>query len=57
MRTELLTGKKILHTALAMAMGGVLLWTGPGWAMDAADAPETVEIGRASCRERVSIDV
>jgi len=45
MRTELLTRKKIAHAAMAMAMvGGVLLWTGSSRAMDAADAPETVEI-------------
>ncbi len=36
--------KKLFHTALAVAIGGVLLWPGPGSAMDAADAPESVEI-------------
>lgn len=38
------TRKKMFHTALAVAIGGILLWPGPGGAMDAADAPESVEI-------------
>jgi len=38
------TRKKMFHTALAVAIGGILLWSGPGSAMDAADAPESVEI-------------
>lgn len=38
------TKQKMLHTTLTLAMGGILLWPGAGNTMDAADAPETVEI-------------
>ncbi|MFH2124436.1 MAG: cytochrome c3 family protein [Pseudomonadota bacterium] len=42
------TRKKILRTTLALAIGSVLLWPEPGRTMDAADAPETVEISSLS---------
>lgn len=38
------TRKKMLHTTMALAIGSMLIWTEPGRAMEAADAPETVEI-------------
>lgn len=42
------TRKKLLRTTLALAIGSVLLWPQPGSAMEAADAPETVEISSLS---------
>ncbi len=38
------TRKKMFYATLALAVGSLLLWPEPGSAMDAADAPETVEI-------------
>ena len=42
------TRKKMLHTTLALAIGSMLIWAEPGRAMEAADAPETVEISSLS---------
>ncbi len=38
------TRKKMLHAALAIAIGAMLLWPQAGRAMEVADAPETIEI-------------
>ncbi len=40
--------RKMYHLTMAMAVGSMLFWPQAGWSMDAADAPETVEINSLS---------